>query len=222
MEVIVQEKIPSCERNFREQIHSFSDFGKLDRTLYQGHRKRLLTNTESLRLTEKPNFERVRNFTRTKRGIKNHGDFLRLSSSSSLSNKEGEGQGRRTSVLSSMSFSSENCFEEQKSNNERYKVVLFGIPGVGKSSFLQQIRTSEFKGACSEGMTCNLILCCLPSKYAQSRTLPCYNLLLKLYGDVFSLFTGPEPDCITVPVVLGRKESIIDFVEADMYIQVST
>nr|XP_022336005.1 uncharacterized protein LOC111132487 [Crassostrea virginica] len=180
MEVIVKEKIPSCERNFREQIHSFSDFGKLDRTLYQGHRKRLLTNTESLRLTEKPNFERVRYFTRTKRGIKNHGDFLRLSSSSSLSNKEGEGQGRRTSVLSSMSFSSENCFEEQQSNNERYKVVLFGIPGVGKSSFLQQIRTSEFKGACSE---------------------------------------GPEPDCITVPVVLGRKESIIDFVEADMYIQ---
>lgn len=43
-----------------------------------------------------------------------------------------------------------------------------------------------------------------------------------LYSDVFILFTGPEPGCITVPVVLGRKESIIDFVEADMYIQVST
>lgn len=144
-ETIERTNANTHERSFRPQINSFSDFGKLDRTLYPTERKRLLT------FFERYTTERVRNFRKTKRGIKNRGDFLRLSSSSSLSNVETDGQGRRVSTLSSLSYTSEDCFKENSSQGKRFRIVLYGIPGVGKSCFLKQMRTSEFLGTYPDG-----------------------------------------------------------------------
>lgn len=144
-ETIRRANANSYDGSFRQQINSFSDFGKLDRTLYPRELKRFQT------FSEKHSTERVRNFTKTKRGIKNRGDFLRNSSSSSFSNMDTEGKERRMSAISTLSYTSEDCFEENSAEQQRFKIVLFGIPGVGKSFFLKQIRTSEFLGTCPEG-----------------------------------------------------------------------
>lgn len=144
-ETIRRPNANSYDGSFRQQINSFSDFGKFDRTLYPRELKRFQT------FSEKHSTERVRNFTKTKRGIKNRGDFLRNSSSSSMSNMDTEGKERRMSAISTLSYTSEDCFEENSAERQRFKIVLFGIPGVGKSFFLKQIRTSEFLGACPEG-----------------------------------------------------------------------
>lgn len=141
----MEETIGSTNANSHKRINSFSDYGKLDRTLYPAERKRFLT------FFERNTCERVRNFTKTKRGIKNRGDFLRNSSSSSMSNMDTEGKERRMSAISTLSYTSEDCFEENSAERQRFKIVLFGIPGVGKSFFLKQIRTSEFLGTCPDG-----------------------------------------------------------------------
>lgn len=144
----------SNERCFRQQINSFSDFGKLDRTLYPRELKRFKT------FSDKHSTERVRNFTKTKRGIKNRGDFLRDSSSSSLSNMEPEGKERRISAISTLSYTSEDCFDENLAKRQRFRIVLFGIPGVGKSFFLKQMRTSEFLGTCPDGKPFSIFKLC--------------------------------------------------------------
>ncbi|XP_061180146.1 GTP-binding protein Rit1-like [Saccostrea echinata] len=177
-ETVKQVKKSVRVSRFRPQTQSFSDFGRFDRTLYQTDRKRSYTFTDSSSSLEKPVLERVRNFSKTKRGIKNHGDFLRISSTTFCSNTDIECQGSQISVFPSSSFSSDD-FIPQK-DNKGYKVIIFGIPGVGKSFLLQQMRTSEFLGTCPE---------------------------------------GPDPFYQSVPVVLGKRESVLNFVEADMYIQ---
>lgn len=153
-ETIKRPNANSYDGSFRQQINSFSDFGKFDRTLYPRELKRFQT------FSEKHSTERVRNFTKTKRGIKNRGDFLRLSSSSSLSNVETDGQGRKVSALSIFSYTSEDCFEENSARGQRFRIVLHGIPRVGKSCFLKQLRTSEYLGACPDGklFKCNTTL----------------------------------------------------------------
>ncbi|XP_062596613.1 GTP-binding protein Rit2-like [Saccostrea cucullata] len=164
-------------RRLQPQTRSFSEFGKFDRTLYQSDRNRSETFTESSGPEETQIVERVRNFRTTKWGFKNRGDSLRVSTSS-LPNSEMENKERRGSGFSTMSFTSDDCFQE--SNNKRHNIIIFGIPGVGKSFLLQQMRTSEYLTSCPE---------------------------------------GPDPNHASVPVVLGGKESILNFVEADMYIQ---
>lgn len=150
----MEETIGSTNANSHKRINSFSDYGKLDRTLYPAERKRCLT------FFERNTCERVRNFTKTKRGIINRGDSLRLSSSSSLSNVETDGQGRKVSALSIFSYTSEDCFEENSARGQRFRIVLHGIPRVGKSCFLKQLRTSEYLGACPDGklFKCNTTL----------------------------------------------------------------
>lgn len=150
----MEETIGTTNANSHKRLNSFSDYGKLDRTLYPAERKRFLT------FSERNTCERVRNFTKTKRGIKNRGDFLRLSSSSSLSNVEADGQGRKVSALSIFSYTSEDCFEENSARGQRFRIVLHGIPRVGKSCFLKQLRTSEYLGACPDGklFKCNTTL----------------------------------------------------------------
>ncbi|XP_061196505.1 ras-like protein 2 [Saccostrea echinata] len=164
-------------RRLQPQTQSFSEFGRFDRTLYVPERNRSETFTESSIPQETPIVERVRHFRRTKWGFKNRGDSLRVSTSS-LTNCEIESKERRGSGFSTMSFTSDDCFQE--SDIKRHNIIIFGIPGVGKSFLLQQMRTSEFLRSCPE---------------------------------------GPDPNYISVPVVLGGKESILNFVEADMYIQ---
>lgn len=60
----MEETIGSTNANSHKRLNSFSDYGKLDRTLYPAERKRFLT------FSERNTCERVRNFTKTKRGIK--------------------------------------------------------------------------------------------------------------------------------------------------------
>lgn len=135
---------------FRHHTFSGADFGRLDRSLYQTERKRSYTIASSEKILENPGLEVVRNFSRTRRGIKNHGDLLRIPSPTSPTQSYMEGLGRRTSLFSTLSFTSDDCFKEKKSSEE-YVIKIIGIPGVGKSSLLQQMRTSEFLESCPAG-----------------------------------------------------------------------
>ena len=89
---------------------------------------------------------RVRSFSTTSKGIINCGDTFRARSNS---NDEPPGGGDRTcsrtnvAALAASSFSSTDTFSD---DTPVYRVVVLGSAGVGKTSLVHQLMTSEYMG----------------------------------------------------------------------------
>jgi hypothetical protein len=101
---------------------------------------------------------RLRNFAVTAKGVvKNQGDSIRTKSNSSLSTPMGSYQStevpprnERLSVSSAYSTGADTSLSGETTSgscNPKYKVLMSGAPGVGKTALTNQFLTSEYMNA---------------------------------------------------------------------------
>ncbi|XP_055343702.1 GTP-binding protein REM 2-like isoform X2 [Paramacrobiotus metropolitanus] len=103
---------------------------------------------------------RLRNFEVTSKGVVNRGDSYRAKSYSSLNTPVHNGtfmefpRGERLSVSSAYSTGETSLSGETNSpQNPRYRVLMLGAPGVGKSALTNQFLTSEYMNAYETSFT---------------------------------------------------------------------
>ncbi|XP_076372476.1 GTP-binding protein REM 1-like [Tachypleus tridentatus] len=105
-----------------------------------------------LLLQQEGDWERLRNFSATSKGVINRGDSFRSKShsASNISNLEPHQEPAR--IMGQISLPNTTSASACASENRKYQVLIIGSPDVGKTSLIIQFATSEYISAYEASM----------------------------------------------------------------------